>query len=300
MAAWGVEDGRLQRMPFEERAQLARRLRSGRLGRFADLVGRFRQMAAAERARRVEGAPGELVGIVLGDDVSRLIPSEVASLGVPALRPVFAAKLVESRLMQYETRGDENAGRGAIVAVIDCSGSMRKTQTGRDGTQATREAWAKALALALLDQARNARPRRDFAAILFSSAGQQAAFRFPACEAVDVAGVIEMAECFYGGGTDWQAPLSAAAEMLDAERGAAGRQRGDVVLVTDGKCAVSETWMREWREVKARCDFRVFDVGIGDEADTGPESALAALCDNLRDLDDVTSPDAARDMFRVI
>jgi uncharacterized protein with von Willebrand factor type A (vWA) domain len=159
---------------------------------------------------------------VLGDDVSRLIPSEVASLGVPALRPVFAAKLAESRLMHYETHGDESAGRGAIVAVIDCSGSMRKAQTGRDGTQATREAWAKALALTLLDQARNARPRRDFAAILFSSAGQQAAFRFPAGDPVDVAGAIEMAECFYGGGTDWQAPLSAAAEMLDAEHGAAG------------------------------------------------------------------------------
>ncbi|WP_262403420.1 hypothetical protein [Actinomadura sp. CNU-125] len=195
MAAWGVSPGQLQRMDFTARARLAERLRGGRLGRFADLIGRFRVMAGAERARKVEHAAGELVGITLGDDVSRLIPSELAALGVPALRASFAARLAENRLMIYETRGDDNPAKGAIVACVDCSGSMRRT----GAESVTREAWAKACALALLDQARAARPRRDFAAILFSSEGQTAVFRFPAADPVDIADVIDLAERFYGG-----------------------------------------------------------------------------------------------------
>lgn len=300
MTAWGISPGKLQRMSFEERARLARRLRSGRLGEFASLIGRFRTMAQAERARRVEGAPGEYVGVTLGDDVSRAIPSEIAMLGVPALRAVFAARLAEGRLMQYETRGDERAGKGAIVACVDTSTSMRDAHTGRDGTRTTREAWAKALTLALLDQARSARPRRDFAAVLFASRTECKAFRFPVDREPAIADVVEMAETFFGGGTNWEVPLSAAAELLDAEYSAAGRQRGDVVFVTDGECGVGEDWMRTWQEAKARLGFRVFGVAIGDDVNAGPGSALDALCDNLRTLDDLADPGAARDMFRVV
>ena len=52
MAAWGIEPGTLQRMPFDERRGLADRLRNSRLGKFANLVGRFRIMAQGERARK--------------------------------------------------------------------------------------------------------------------------------------------------------------------------------------------------------------------------------------------------------
>jgi uncharacterized protein with von Willebrand factor type A (vWA) domain len=142
MAAWGMSPGELQRMPFDHRARLAARLRDGRLGEFAELIGRFRRMAAGQRARKTEHAPGELTGVTLGDDLGRLIPSEAAALGVPALRAAFAARYAEQRLFTYETRGEENTGRGAIIACIDCSGSMA----------GDREAWAKACALALLDQ----------------------------------------------------------------------------------------------------------------------------------------------------
>ena len=56
-AAWGVGPGELQRMPFEQRARLAERLRTGRLGRFADLIGRFRRMAAGQLGPQDRGRP---------------------------------------------------------------------------------------------------------------------------------------------------------------------------------------------------------------------------------------------------
>ena len=63
MRAWGVGPGEPERMPFDQRARLAERLRTGRLAEWAELIGRFRQMADGERARKVENATGELVGV---------------------------------------------------------------------------------------------------------------------------------------------------------------------------------------------------------------------------------------------
>jgi hypothetical protein len=174
--------------------------------RFANLIGRFRTMATGERARKMVHGTGELVGITLRDDLTRFIPSEAAMLGVPALRAVFAAKLAEAQLMVYDTRGEELAGKGAIIACIDCSASMEAGVGGR--WEPTREAWAKACALALLDQARNSRPRRDFAAIFFSSSHQTKLFHFPADQPVAIADVLEMGEHFFDGGTSFTAPPS--------------------------------------------------------------------------------------------
>jgi uncharacterized protein with von Willebrand factor type A (vWA) domain len=292
MAAWGIGPGQLQRMDFATRHALAQRLAGGRLAGFAELIGRFRTMAAGERARHIEGAPGELVGITLGNDPARAIPSEVASLGVPVLRAVFAAKLAENRLMIYQTRGEQSAGKGAIIALVDCSGSM--SAPGPGGV--TGEAWAKACALALLDQARNSRPCRDFTAICFSSAGEQQAFHFPADQVVAIDQVADFAEHFFAGGTDFATPLTAAAQLLEAELQASGKQRGDIVLITDGECGVTEDWMRRWNETKTRLAFRVFGIAAG----TRPGPVLEALADNLHTVTDLTDPATTRDMFRVI
>jgi uncharacterized protein with von Willebrand factor type A (vWA) domain len=294
MAAWGIEPGQLQRMDFNQRARLADRLRTGRIGRFADLIGRFRQMATGERARKVEHAPGELVGITLGDDLSRLVPSELAGLGIPALRPTFAARYAEARLMLYDSRGEQTTGQGAIIACIDCSLSMSDSQPG----DATGEAWAKACSLALLDQARHA--GRDFAAILFSSEEQIRTYRFPAHQPASITDVLDMAEHFFGGGTDYQAPLSAAVELLDAEYNTDGRPRGDIVFITDGLCDVSEDWMRAWNDAKHTLGFRTFGIVIGAPHAAEPGTILDALCDNLRSIVDLTDTRPAADLFRVI
>ncbi|WP_328973976.1 VWA domain-containing protein [Streptomyces sp. NBC_00239] len=298
MRAWGVEPGQLERMSFEQRAELAERLRNGRLGQFAELIGRFRQMATGERARKVEHAPGELVGITLGDDLGRVVPSEIAQLGVPALRAVFAAKFAESRLMLYDSRGEQPTGRGAIIACVDCSFSMATPPGGSSSDGITAEAWAKACALALLDQARQA--KRDFVGILFSSADQVSVHAFPASQPAPISRVIDFAEHFFAGGTDFEAPLSAAAEVLEREFNTEGRPRGDIVLITDGECEVSEDWMHQWNDTKHRLGYRTFGIAIGHGSATHRGSVLEALSDNLRNLNDLTDPRAVADIFRVI
>lgn len=292
--AWGVAPGDLERMPFDRRARLAERLRTSRLAEWAELIGRFRQMARGERARKVENATGELVGVTLGDDLSRVIPSELANLGLPELRAVFAARYAAGELMLYDSRGERATGRGAVVACVDTSHSMYESGPGG----VTREAWAKACALALLDQARHA--KRDFVGILFSSADKIQVFRFPAGSPAGIGQVLDFAETFLGGGTSYQRPLSEAAGVLEAEFADAARAHGDIVMITDDECGVTEEWTRGWNEAKRRLGFRVFGVAVGAPLAAGAGSVLEALSDNLRSVEDFTDVHAAADLFRVI
>ncbi|MPY58405.1 VWA domain-containing protein [Streptomyces spongiae] len=294
MRAWGVGPGELERMPYDQRAQLAERLRTSRLAEWAELIGRFRQMADGERARKVENASGELIGVTLGNDLSRIIPSELANLGLPELRAVFAARYAAGELMLYDSQGEQTTGQGAVIACVDTSHSMYEAGPGG----VTREAWAKACALALLDQARHA--GRDFVGVLFSAADKLQVFRFPADQPADIARVLDFAETFLGGGTSYQRPLSAAGELLEEEFNDASRARGDIVMLTDDDCGVTEEWMRGWNDAKHRLGFRVFGVAIGSPRAAEADSVLDALCDNLRSIEDLTDVHAAADLFRVI
>jgi uncharacterized protein with von Willebrand factor type A (vWA) domain len=294
MRAWGLGFGELERMPFGRRALLAERLRTGRLARWAELIGRFRQMAGGERARKVENATGELVGVTLGNDLSRVIPSELANLGLPELRAVFAVRYAAGELMLYDSQGEQATGQGAIIACVDTSHSMYEAGPGG----ITREAWAKACALALLDQARHA--GRDFVGILFSAADKLQVFRFPADEPAGIGRTLDFAETFLGGGTSYQTPLTAAADLLEEEFNDAARRRGDIVMITDDDCGVTEEWTRGWNDAKHRLGFRVFGVAVGAPRVAEADSVLDTLCDNLRAVEDLTDVHAAADLFRVI
>lgn len=294
MNAWGVGEGELQRLDADDRMRLAQRLRTPRLAQFAELIGRFRQMSTAQRSRRVEHARGEYVGVGLGDDIGSLIPAELANLALPALRAHFAVRYAERQLMIYEQRGDEHEGQGAIIACIDCSHSM----TDQDEHGITGEAYAKAMALALLDQARNAVPPRDFAAILFSHDAEPP-ICFPADRPVSLDDKLTMASLFPGGGTLFDPPLDAAVELLEAEYNAVGKQRADIVFITDGAADVEEDWMVAWRAAKKRLGFRVFGVSVGPWADEDT-SVLEEICDDVRRIDDLTATHATADLFRAI
>jgi uncharacterized protein with von Willebrand factor type A (vWA) domain len=295
MVSWGLGKGEQERMSADERMRLAEKLKSGKLAKFASLVGRFKQMAAAQRARRVEHVHGEYVGVTLGNDLTSLLPSELVNLAVPALRAQFAVRFAEAQLMVYDQRGDEHEGQGAVIVCIDCSDSM----TLSDDHGITGEAYAKALALAMLDQARAAKPVREFVAILFSHT-TDATIRFPADQPVNLADRIRLAETFSAGGTDFEAPLTSARTLLEAEYNATGRQRADIVFITDGEAYLGERWLDRWHEQKRKLGFRCFGIQIGWWADEEGADVLDSFCDDVRRIEDLADTHASADLFRSV
>lgn len=289
MRAFGVDDGELSRMPFQERAALATRLKNNRMAKFAKIIGQFRAMQAAESRRKVKHAPDEVNNVVLGDDLTRLAPSEWINFASDELEDDFWVRYVDRSILCFDLIGTEKVGQGPIIVVCDESGSM---QSGL-GT-ATCEAWSKALSLALCEQARS--KDRDFYYIGFSSQRQQYSVKFVGGKA-KLTDVIDMTEHFFGGGTHYETPLRDALRLVEGYDDKDGK-RPDIVFITDDEYGqLDPDFMHEWNRVKAKYDLRCFGIGMN----TGVSGALSAVSDNVRVIDEMTAdPQAVSDLFRTI
>ena len=246
LAGWGLDPGAFQKVSPEERIALAKRiLASQKMRQLVALVGRFRNLAIAAQAEKVERTPGQIEGIEIGSDLSRLLPIELAYARHPALRRDFYRRFAEKRLMQYRMRGRQKVARGPLVVCYDESGSMR----------GDKEIWAKAVVLALLFIAKQ--QKRAFAAVAFGSAHEIRIKQLSDPRKATMADVVEIAEPFFDGGTDFHRPLTEARQIIEA---GGVFERADIVFVTDGVAEVTEEFLSDFLAFKKRTGTRVFGV----------------------------------------
>jgi len=251
------------------------------LGELARLVGRFKQDARALRRKTLDRGVSEAYDIERGADLGRLIPSELLALHHPQLRADFHRRLLEGAVLQYRLREDEQKGKGPMVVCIDVSSSM----------QGDKELWAKAVSLTLMDIAR--RQRRLFRAVLFSSGPES-------MKVIDLnrerryqpelPKVIEMAEYFPGGGTDFQGPIDAAVGLIADKK----LKRGDIVVITDGECQVSPEWLAQLKERKEDLQFSIFAVLV--DVGSSDLSTLAQFSDRVSSVTKLTV-EGSREIF---
>ena len=291
--AFGVEEGELKRMSYEERLALARQLRSNRLAEFAKQFGQFRNIASAPRRRRVKDRPEEVVNVTLGDHLERLTPTELTNMVMPETEDRFLKDYSEKQLMEWEMEGVDTLGRGPVIVVCDESGSMDNRMTGGG----TRESWSKALALGLCDIAR--RDHRDFIYIGFSAASQVWRCDFPDGKG-PVAKVIEFTEHFYGGGTSYEPPLTLAKTIV-LDYAARRLAKPDICFITDDEYSgISDSFIEDWQRTIEQTGMNVFGVQLGASTDE-PTSMLRALSTDVRMLSDIKpGTDEAAELFRRI
>jgi uncharacterized protein with von Willebrand factor type A (vWA) domain len=276
------EFGQGGRLAAGERLELGRRLaRNRRLGELARLVGRLKHEARAVKHKLLERGVAEAYDIERGTELGRLIPSELVALHHPGLARDFGRRLIEGELLQYRLRDDQQKGRGPMVVCIDVSSSM----------QGDKELWAKAVSLTLMDIAR--RQRRLFRAVLFSSGDESLKVLDLNRERryqPELRKVLEMAEYFPGGGTDFERPLTQALALIEDKK----LKRGDIVIITDGESQVSPEFLRHLRERKEELGFSIFAVLV--DLGSSELSTLAQFSDRVTSVKKLTT-DTARDIF---
>jgi uncharacterized protein with von Willebrand factor type A (vWA) domain len=108
--------------------------------------------------------------------------------------------------------------------------------------------------------------------------------------AAELPKVLDLAEYFPGGGTDYHKPLSAALDCLRQAK----HRRGDIVFITDGECRVDPEWLKQFRGEKDRLGFSLFSVLI----DIGPNAlgTLQEFSDKIATISQLTS-EAGKDIF---
>lgn len=117
---------------------------AGQLGRSQEAKSVPRDHAPVERwriqVREPAHMPEQVDGLQLGDDILRLLPTELATLGITELEYEFYRRLVEKQLLNYRLHGDswrekvierpvihqnfDKQPRGPFIICVDASGSM--------------------------------------------------------------------------------------------------------------------------------------------------------------------------------
>jgi uncharacterized protein with von Willebrand factor type A (vWA) domain len=281
-ATWGDTIGTGARTPPGQKLELGRRLAGNeKLKKLARMVGRMKFHAQALRKKVFERASEELLEVEQGDALHRLLPHELLSLHHPVLRKDFYRRFLDQELIQYSLRGVEEKGKGPMIVCLDGSSSM----------SGDKEIWSKAVSLTLLEIAR--KQRRLFRSICFSSADTplQVLDMNPRDRyEVETKTIMDLAEYFPGGGTDFQKPLDAALECLSQSR----FKKGDIIFITDGECQVDPEWAANFRAEKERLGFSLFSILI----DIGPASlgTLKEFSDRISTVKQLTG-DEAKEIF---
>lgn len=238
---WDLSQGKWRKADMDLLKRYSDLLKNNtRIKEFVNLLGRMRQ---SERAMEEElysrkvikqewkishSAKSDLIGVTESDDLSSLIPGEVALLADPELEIVFLKKYAEKKLQTFEhqeryigtTESNEMKTRqkpdskGPIIICIDTSGSMHGTP----------ELVAKTLCFAFTKIA--LRENRKVFLISFSTA----------IETIDLSDMkhslhktLAFLSMNFNGGTDGSHPLDAALMMLEEKH----YHQADVMMVSD-------------------------------------------------------------------
>ena len=276
MTAWGTDADEMKCTPVNKDL-LQRVKRNEELLRIARSLGKYREIIADKRKNGYAYGRGEKYDLTHGNDISNCLSSELALLGAPETQVLFIRKYEQKRLTQYQKRSPIIKGKGDMIVLVDESGSTRTVQ-----------AWAKAFALAMLDIA--AKDNRKFAMVHFANADHVKTDLFePGRYTSD--DVLRAAEQFFGGGTDFEAPLTEAMTLMEN-----GYENADITIITDGECRISKEFAEQFRN--AMLKYKATVTGILLDKDRPCGKTLEPFCDKIYHSKDITEEEIAQQILR--
>lgn len=236
----GSGDAQFKQVPLREKIELAEMLSSNpKLKRIAQWAGRMKTIAD-KKQKSAHKESGAKSGMKLGNDIRLLVPTELALYRNDVTRKDFLRRFLEKQTLQYEPRGKDKLGKGPIVCCMDQSSSMNKADDA-----------SKAFVLSLMMIAR--KQKRDFCFIPFSNRAQSFEYKKGKMQSREL---LNFAQMFLGGGTNFHQPLRAATEVIEKSR----YKKADIIFVTDGEANVSSDFLKNFKELKAKKDFKVLSI----------------------------------------
>ena len=246
MLAWGDGSAEMQKNPLNLEV-LKRVSKSPKLQYIAKFLGRFKELLNSKRLESFKYDRGEKYDIEYGNNISRALTSEVVMLSSKELIPLFIRKYQGKALKQYRKREPEYKGKGDIIVCLDESGS----------TFGDNNAYGMAVAMVLYEICKV--NKSNFALIHFAS--DIKTDYFPKDEKASSEKVLNCAETFLNGGTDFEKPLKEAMKLVKEGK----LSNPDIVFITDGVSNLSEDTLSEFRifkdETKGKLTGILLDKG---------------------------------------
>lgn len=266
------------------------------LKRKFELAGRLREVASAKQRAKKRAGIDEIVGCELGNDVAKLLATELGRLGDEDLELDFLRRYVDRLVMQRHHLGSEKTAQGPVVCIVDESGSMC----------GPKEHHAKALALTLAWVAQH--QKRWYCLSSFSgvTCGKYlvcAPGKEPVwyeCDSVSydndlgcmVPGdfkelatgpeaTLSFLDHFYSGGSNLDLPLDILPQVWPKIGAPSGKT--DIVMITDCHLSCPTKIGNRWNEFRIREKARVQVYVVGGYAEKKDRSKLKTVISEFCD-----------------
>lgn len=238
----GTMDGKkIEQVPLSDQFELAEKIGTQKeLQKIADLVGRFKRIAMKKQKTKYKQTM-ERKNIAIGQEVSRLLPTELANYVMGHSKMDFLRRFSESQALVFDTKGKDRKGKGPIIICMDESSSMTSIKEQ-----------SKAFCIALLTIAK--REKRDFAIVPFASrVGEVKIFAKGQASTQDL---LAFSDSFLGGGTNYEQPLRESLNILLQSE----FNEADILFVTDGSSFLPTRFIEEFNATKKKKQFECTSV----------------------------------------
>lgn len=238
----GTMDGKkIEHVPLRDQFELAEKIGTHKeLQTIADLVGRFKRIAMKKQKTKQKHTM-ERKNIAIGQEVSRLLPTELANYVMGHSKQDFLRRFSESQAFVFDTKGKDRKGKGPIIICMDESSSMTSIKEQ-----------SKAFCIALLTIAK--KQKRDFAIVPFASkVGEVKIFAKGQASTQDL---LAFSNSFLGGGTNYEQPLRESLNILLQSE----FNEADILFVTDGSSFLPTRFIEEFNATKKKKQFECTSV----------------------------------------
>ena len=269
--AWGLGSGENCNVAFQNKREALERIRSSKkLKEFTDIIGRFKESAITEQKKKAKHGAVEIKSVTVGNKIQDALPSDRMNLCNDITKKDFFRRMTENQLLTYSKESNKQKNKGPIIVCVDTSGSM----------QGDAEIWSKALTIGILEVAQM--QKRDFACIIYSSRADDPIVIKK--DEIAPQKIIDCAERFHNGGTDFQSPLEKAIELIKDST----FKNSDIIFITDGDCYLSEAFCRKFKQIKEDKDFRTLGVLVNIGGYHVSDASLKEFCDSITLVSNIT------------
>lgn len=269
-AAWGLGEGEKCHVAFQNKRDAVERIRSSKkLPKLTDMIGRFKESAITEQKKKAKHGAVEIKSVTTGNKIQDALPSDRMNLCNSVTKKDFYRRYSEHGLLQYSKESSKQKNKGPIIVCVDTSGSM----------SGDREIWSKALTVGVLEIAQM--QKRDFACILYSGHADEPIIIRK--DEVAPEKIIDCAETFHAGGTNFQKPLEKAMKLINDST----FKDADILFLTDGDCSIGYDFFCKYKKIKEEKEFKTLGVLIDLGRGHCSSKTLEDFCDNITFVSDV-------------
>lgn len=284
---WGIGGSNTKsKIPYaDKKTAVERLLNSNKLKQVSKLLGRLKTSALTEQKKKSEDKCS-IKSVEVGNDFVSLLPNEKLKLVNKSTKKLFYRQYANKELLQYQKEGNKRKCQGPIIVCVDTSGSM----------EGTKEYWSKAVTLSFLTIAQM--QNRDFACILFSHIAQEPIILDS--KKVEPKKILDIAETFDDGGTDFKEPLEKAMNLIK-DRKIGKFKKADIIFITDGECKINDDFLRKLKALQTEKEFKILSILIN--AGRVSDTTLKKFSDDiipLSDLKDLNNNDKISQIFQSV